>query len=123
VLRKDGATVSMSGTKANCNLFLFDGQDYQAVFRDTGLNYPPPDALREVNVLTSSFGAEYGHNAGGVFNVVTKSGTSQVHGALWEFVRNNDFNGAELFRPIQSSACTKPVRSRSRRSDQEKQAV
>ena len=94
---RSGATVSMSGTKGNFNLFLFDGQDYEAVFRNTGLNYPPPDALQEVKVLTSNFSAEYGHNAGGVFNVVTKAGTNQVHGALWEFVRNNDFNARNFF--------------------------
>jgi outer membrane receptor protein involved in Fe transport len=94
---RSGPTVSMSGTKANFNLFLFDGQDYQAVFRNTGLNYPPPDALQEVKVLTSSFSAEYGHNAGGVFNVVTKSGSNQLHGALWEFVRNSDFNARNFF--------------------------
>jgi outer membrane receptor protein involved in Fe transport len=94
---RSGPTVSMSGTKANSNLFLFDGQDYLAVFRNTGLNYPPPDALQEVKVMTSSFSAEYGHNAGGVFNVVTKSGTNQIHGALWEFVRNSDFNARNFF--------------------------
>ncbi|MFB3830177.1 MAG: carboxypeptidase regulatory-like domain-containing protein [Bryobacteraceae bacterium] len=94
---RSGPTVSMSGTKANFNLFLFDGQDYQAVFRNTGLNYPPPDALQEVKVLTSSFSAEYGHNAGGVFNVVTKSGTNDYHGAVWEFVRNSSFNARNFF--------------------------
>jgi hypothetical protein len=94
---RSGPTVSMSGTKSNFNLFLFDGQDYLAVFRNTGLNFPPPDALQEVKVLTSSFSAEYGHNAGGVFNVVTKSGTNQLHGALWEFVRNSAFNARNFF--------------------------
>jgi outer membrane receptor protein involved in Fe transport len=94
---RSGPTVSMSGTKNNMNLFLFDGQDYLAVFRNTGLNFPPPDALQEVKVLTSNFSAEYGHNAGGVFNVVTKSGTNQIHGALWEFVRNSDFNARNFF--------------------------
>ena len=94
---RSGPTVSMSGTKANANLFLFDGQDFTAAFRNTGLNYPPPDALQEVKVLTSNFSAEYGHNGGGVFNVVTKSGTNQIHGALWEFVRNSDFNARNFF--------------------------
>ena len=94
---RSGPTVSMSGAKSNFNLFLFDGQDYLAVFRNTGLNYPPPDALQEVKVLTSSFSAEYGHNGGGVFNVVTKSGTNQLHGAMWEFVRNSDFNARNFF--------------------------
>jgi len=94
---RSGPTVSMSGTRSNYNLFLFDGQDHQAVFRNTGLNFPPPDALQEVKVLTSSFTAEYGHNAGGVFNVITKSGTNQLHGALWEFVRNSSFNARNFF--------------------------
>ena len=67
---RSGATVSTSGTKGNFNLFL---------------------------LLTSSFSAEYGHNAGGVFNVVTKAGTNQVHGALWEFVRKSDFNARNFF--------------------------
>jgi outer membrane receptor protein involved in Fe transport len=94
---RSGPTLAMSGTKANANLFLFDGQDYQAVFRNTGLNYPPPDALQEVKVLTSSFSAEYGHNAGGVFNVVTRSGSNELHGAFWEFARNSAFNARNFF--------------------------
>jgi outer membrane receptor protein involved in Fe transport len=94
---RSGPTVSMSGTKGNANLFLFDGQDFLAAFRNTGLNYPPPDALQEVKVLTSNFSAEYGHNGGGVFNVVSKSGTNQVHGTVWEFIRNSDFNARNFF--------------------------
>jgi outer membrane receptor protein involved in Fe transport len=96
---RGGPTVSMSGTRANMNLYLFDGQNYSASFRNTGLNYPPPDALQEVKVLTSNYSAEYGHNAGGVFNVVTKSGTNQLHGTLWEFIRNGAFNARNFFSP------------------------
>jgi outer membrane receptor protein involved in Fe transport len=94
---RSGPTVSMSGSRGNFNLFLFDGQDFNAAFRDTGLNYPPPDALQEVEVLTSNFSAQYGQDAGGIFNVVTKSGTNELHGALWEFVRNSDFNARNFF--------------------------
>ncbi len=61
---RSGPTVSISGSRGNENLFLFDGADFNAAFRNTGLNYPPPDALQEVNVLTNSFSAEYGRNAG-----------------------------------------------------------
>src|SRR6266545_7193830 len=67
---RSGPTLSVSGSRGNQNLFLFDGQQFNAVFRNTGLNYPPPDALQEVKVLTNSFTAEYGRNAGAVFNVV-----------------------------------------------------
>lgn len=47
---RSGPTVSMSGSRGNQNAFLFDGQHFNAVFRNTGLNYPPPDALQEVKV-------------------------------------------------------------------------
>ena len=96
---RSGPTVSVSGSRQNENLFLFDGADFNAVFRNTGLNYPPPDALQEVKVLTNSFSAEYGRNAGAVFNVVTKSGTNQVHGSAWEFLRNQDLNARTFFSP------------------------
>src|SRR5579872_4277070 len=96
---RSGPTVSVSGSRQNENLFLFDGADYNAVFRNTGLNYPPPDALQEVKVLTNSFSAEYGRNAGAVFNVVTKSGTNQIHGSAWEFLRNQDLNARTFFAP------------------------
>ena len=96
---RSGPTLSVSGSRQNENLFLFDGAQFNAVFRNTGLNYPPPDALQEVKVLTNSFSAEYGRNAGAVFNVVTKSGTNQVHGSAWEFLRNQDLNARNIFAP------------------------
>ena len=94
---RSGPTVSMSGSKGAQNLFLFDGAPFNALFRNTGLNYPPPDALQEVKVLTNSFSAEYGRNAGAVFNVVTRSGSNEVHGALWEFLRNQTLNARNFF--------------------------
>jgi outer membrane receptor protein involved in Fe transport len=87
----------MSGSLAAQNLFLFDGAPFNALFRNTGLNFPPPDALQEVKVLTNSFSAEYGRNAGGVFNVVTRSGSNEVHGSLWEFLRNQRLNARNFF--------------------------
>jgi len=78
---RDGPTLSVSGSRRNQNLLLFDGAHFNALFRNTGLNYPPPDALQEVKVLTNGFAAEYGRNAGSIFNVVTRSGTNQIHGA------------------------------------------
>lgn len=98
---RSGPTVAVSGSRGNDNLFLFDGTEFQANFRNTGLNYPPPDALQEVRVLTNSFSAEYGRNSGSVFNVVTKSGTDEIHGAAWEFLRNQDLNARNFFAPSQ----------------------
>src|SRR5262245_59728044 len=96
---RSGPTLNVSGSRGNQNLFLFDGQQFNAVFRNTGLNYPPPDALQEVKVLTNSFSAEYGRNAGSVFQVVTRSGANQIHGSLWEFLRNHSLNARSFFAP------------------------
>jgi outer membrane receptor protein involved in Fe transport len=96
---RSGPTVSVSGSRQNENLFLFDGAEFNAVFRNTGLNYPPPDALQEVKVLTNTFTAEYGRNAGAVFNVITKSGSNQLHGSAWEFLRNQNLNARNFFAP------------------------
>jgi outer membrane receptor protein involved in Fe transport len=96
---RSGPTLNVSGSRGNQNLFLFDGQQFNAVFRNTGLNYPPPDALQEVKVLTNSFSAEYGRNAGSVFQVVTRSGSNQIHGSLWEFLRNHSLNARTFFAP------------------------
>ncbi len=96
---RSGPTVSMSGSRGNQNLFLFDGAHYNALFRNTGLNYPPPDALQEVKVLTNSFSAEYGRNAGTIFNVVTRSGSNEIHGSVWEFLRNHKLNARNFFAP------------------------
>jgi len=68
---RSGPTVSMSGSRGNQNLFLFDGAHFNALFRNTGFNYPPPDALQEVKVLTNSFSAEYGRNASAVFSPIS----------------------------------------------------
>jgi outer membrane receptor protein involved in Fe transport len=94
---RDGPTVAMSGSRPTQNLFLLDGGHFNAHFRNSGLNYPPPDALQEVKVLTNSFGAEYGRNAGAIFNVVTKSGTNEFHGGVWEFLRNHELNARNFF--------------------------
>ena len=56
-----------------------------------------PDAVQEFSVQTSNYNAEYGQNAGGVVNIITKSGTSQYHGDLFEFIRNRAFNAANYF--------------------------
>src|SRR6201999_2524633 len=53
---------------------------------------PPPDAVREVGVQTNSYDAQYGHSGGGSINVDLKSGTNQIHGAAYEYLRNTVLN-------------------------------
>ncbi|MDR3734156.1 MAG: carboxypeptidase regulatory-like domain-containing protein [Acidobacteriaceae bacterium] len=89
-----GPTFSASGSRLGQNLFLFDGVLYNNLYRNTGLNYPPRDALQEVQVLTNNYSAEYGRNAGSIFQVVTKSGSNRYHGSLWETAKNTAFNAS-----------------------------
>jgi hypothetical protein len=94
---RQGPTFSTSGSRTAQNNMTFDGSLFVALFRNTGLNYPPPDALAEVRIQTSNYTAEYGRNSGTSMNVVTKSGTNVIHGSAWEFARNSAFNARSFF--------------------------
>jgi len=82
-----------NGQRAEQNNFILDGVDNNANVVDfyNGASYvaqPPPDALAEFKVQTSSYSAEFGHSAGAVINASLKSGTNNFHGSAWEYVRN-----------------------------------
>jgi len=94
---RKGPTFTTSGSRTGQNSMLFDGTPFNAVFRNSGLNYPPPDAIQEIRVVTSNFQAEYGRNSGTVMNVITRSGTNGVHGTLWEFNRDSAYNARSFF--------------------------
>jgi hypothetical protein len=83
-----GPTYNASGSRSNQNLMLLDGMMWNNVFYNTGLNFPPSQALQEVSVLLSNYKAQYGRNSGSVFNVITRSGSNKFHGQLWEYLQN-----------------------------------
>ena len=58
---------------------------------------PPPDAIAEFKVQTDNYSAEIGHSAGAVVNATIKSGTNQIHGNAWDYVRNDKFDTANFF--------------------------
>jgi len=93
----NGSANSSVGS-VNYNL---DGGTNSNGLRNTGNSIPNPDAIQEVRVVTNSYSAEYGRFAGGVMDVVTTSGTNTIHGSLFEFVRNTQFN-ANRWLPGQS---------------------
>jgi outer membrane receptor protein involved in Fe transport len=64
---------------------------------------PPIDGLAEFKIQTSDFSPEFGRAGGAVVNAVTKSGTNQFHGDLWEFVRNHKFDSADFFENASNS--------------------
>jgi len=88
-----------NGQRAEENNFILDGVDNNANVVDftNGASYvvnPVPDALAEFKVQTSDYSAEFGHSAGAVINASIKSGTNDIHGSAWEYVRNNDLGEA-----------------------------
>ena len=92
---------SVNGGRVEYNSFNVDGGDVL----NAGLNgnqstlivYPSLDALSEVQVLTSNYGAMYGQSASGTVLATTKSGTNQFHGVAYEFIRNEFFNARNYF--------------------------
>ncbi len=92
-----GPLMNSNGGRQNMNLYTFDGSFFNNPSRNTGMNYPPPDAIQEFRLLTSNFDAEYGRNAGSQAMVVTRAGTNDIHGDVWEFLRNNDLNARNFF--------------------------
>src|SRR5438445_1469363 len=90
----------VDGGAGSVNYYL-DGGTNMTGLRNTGNIAPNPDAVDQFRVVTNSYSAEYGRFAGGVVDVVTKSGTNNLHGSLFEFVRNTKFN-ANRWLPGQS---------------------
>jgi hypothetical protein len=79
--------------------FQLDGGNNTAGLRGTGNPAPNPEAIQEFRVITSSYAAEYGRYQAGVVDVVTKSGTNQLHGAVFEFFRNENLNARRWVPP------------------------
>lgn len=79
--------------------FQLDGGNNTAGLRGTGNPAPNPEAIQEFRVITNSYAAEYGRYQAGIVDVVTKSGTNEFHGAVYEFFRNEKLNAARWTPP------------------------
>ncbi len=90
-------TISTNGSRQNQISYLLDGGNNVDEYTNVNQPFPFPDALQEFSVQTSNYSAQYGQNAGGVVNIVTKSGTNSFHGDLFEFNRNAVFNARNAF--------------------------
>ena len=109
---------TLSGSTQSNGFFVVNGvQEWQNDFRLNGIDdneevyggsitgsntsiTPPPDAIQEFKLQTGDFSAEFGHSTGGVINAVIKSGGNRVHGDLWEYVRNTDFDANSFFNKL-----------------------
>jgi Carboxypeptidase regulatory-like domain/TonB-dependent Receptor Plug Domain len=85
-------TYSANGARQNQISYQLDGGNNVDEYTNVNQPFPMPDALQEFSVQTSNYSAEYGQNAGGVVNIITRSGTNNFHGSGFEFLRNSVFN-------------------------------
>ena len=118
-----GNYFNVNGSRSRQSTFFLDGNMNNSHFRNSGNEAPNPDAVEEFRLITSNFNAEFGRSSGAVVNVVTRSGTNQYHGSLFEFLRNNVLNARNFFVPDRSAAAPEPVRRQLRRTHQTRQAV
>jgi hypothetical protein len=92
--------VTVNGGRGRSNNYSVNGGDGNDLFVNGPAIEPSPDSIEEFRVITNNFDAEYGRNSGAVVNVVTKSGTNNLHGSFYEFFRNDVLNArAFTFTP------------------------
>jgi hypothetical protein len=86
-----------NGQRSSSNNFMVDGIDNNDYFAGAVAQLPSVDSIQEFNVQTNTYDAEYGRYSGSVVNLVTKSGTNDWHGSLYEFLRNSIFDARNFF--------------------------
>lgn len=100
--------VSVGGQSGTQAAFLLDGQDNNNQQISTGhsgqkeIVKPSVDAVQEFKVVTNGYSAEFGRSSSGVVSVALKSGSNEIHGAAYEFLRNEDLDAKNLFATVKS---------------------
>jgi Carboxypeptidase regulatory-like domain len=89
-----------NGAQAQGVNYLLDGGSNIDPYSNINNPFPNPDALEEFSVQTNNYNSEYGRAAGAIVNIVTKSGTNQLHGDGFEFLRNGAMNARNFFAPV-----------------------
>jgi outer membrane receptor protein involved in Fe transport len=94
---RPSSSLVVNGAADVQNNYMLDGTDNNERLLGLLGVRPSIDAVSEVNVMTGQYTAELGRTAGGVVNVITKSGTDRLHGSLYEFLRNDLFDAKDYF--------------------------
>jgi outer membrane receptor protein involved in Fe transport len=89
--------VSINGARGNQNEFLLDGAPNTAAVGNQPVAFVNPDAVQEFKVETNNYSAQYGRAGGGIFNIVTRSGTNEFHGTAYNYLRNDVLNANSFF--------------------------
>jgi hypothetical protein len=88
---------SIGGGRTDSVTYLLDGGLNNDLLSNGVVVNPNPDAVAEFRVIESSYAAEYGRNAGGIVSIVTKSGTNNLHGTMYDYARNDFFDANDFF--------------------------
>ena len=91
--------ISFGGMRSFSNLITVDGADFVNTATGVQRATPPQESIQEFRVVNNSFGSEYGRAMGGIVNIVTKSGTNDLHGSVYEYFQNNAADARSLLQP------------------------
>ena len=93
---------SINGQREDANGFMVNGGDVKELMNGGTSIVPNLDSIAEFRILTNNFDAEYGNSSGGIVNVVTKTGSNELHGSGFEFFRNTALDARNFFSPERS---------------------
>jgi hypothetical protein len=91
--------ISFGGMRSFSNEVMVDGADFVSMHTGVQRATPPQESVQEFRVVNNSFGTEYGRAAGGIVNIVTKGGTNNVHGSIYEYLQNSATDARGLLQP------------------------
>jgi hypothetical protein len=95
--------ISFGGMRDLSNMVTVDGADTVNTATGSQRATPPQEAVNEFRVVNNSFGADYGRALGGIVNIVTKSGSNEFHGSLYDYLQNSATNARSLLQPSPQS--------------------
>jgi len=99
---QSAGNISVNGQRETANAFLVNGGDVSEGRNEGAGLIPNLDSVQEFRLITNGFDAEYGKYSGSVMNAITKSGTNGIHGDVFEFLRNDDFDARNFFDPTKA---------------------
>src|SRR5215469_1673527 len=91
--------ISFGGQRSFSNSVAVDGADFVSTISGVQRSTPPQESVQEFRVVNNTFGAEYGRAAGGIVNIVTKGGTNDFHGTVYEYFQNDATDARYMLQP------------------------
>jgi Carboxypeptidase regulatory-like domain len=95
----DNGQQSVNGGRSGSNAFMVNGANAEEGVHNGAAMIPNLDSIAQFRIITNNFDAEYGNYSGGQINVVTKSGSNQYHGTVFDFLRNTDLDARNYYSP------------------------